>query len=69
VSCRRLEALGWKPSVPFEEGLRETICWYQSNESWWRKIKSGEFAAYYKRMYERRLQDGAGLQAEQGPSR
>lgn len=69
VSCRRLEALGWKPSVPFEEGLRDTVRWYQSNEAWWRKIKSGEFAAYYRRMYERRIQEGAGLQTEQGTSR
>jgi dTDP-glucose 4,6-dehydratase len=68
VACRLVEALGWKPSVPFEEGLRETIRWYQANESWWRKIKSGEFAAYYRRMYEQRLQEGARLQIERGIS-
>jgi dTDP-glucose 4,6-dehydratase len=27
--------LGYKPSVTFEEGLRQTIEWYQQNEAWW----------------------------------
>ncbi len=46
--------LGWKPAVPFEEGIRLTIDWYQSSRSWWKKIKTGEYLAYYKRMYEDR---------------
>lgn len=25
--------------ISFEEGLRETINWYKSNEDWWRKLK------------------------------
>ena len=28
--------LGYQPSVTFEEGLRQTIEWYQNNSSWWR---------------------------------
>lgn len=35
--------LGWKPSVDFEEGMRRTIKWYKGNESWWRRIVSGEY--------------------------
>lgn len=27
--------LGWTPAIPFEEGLRETIDWYATNEAWW----------------------------------
>jgi len=27
--------LGYKPSVTFEEGLRQTIKWYQDNPGWW----------------------------------
>jgi len=27
--------LGWRPSVAFEEGLRETVRWYLDNEWWW----------------------------------
>ncbi len=30
--------LGWKPSIEFEAGLKETIDWYRENESWWRKL-------------------------------
>ena len=30
--------LGVKPTVDFETGLRETIAWYVTNESWWRKL-------------------------------
>lgn len=28
--------LGYKPSVTFEEGLRQTIDWYRNNEQWWK---------------------------------
>lgn len=37
------EELGWKPSVSFEEGIQLTIDWYKNNESWWRRIISGEY--------------------------
>ncbi len=58
VDCSRLRRLGWAPTVPFEEGLRATVDWYRTHEAWWRKIKSGEFRAYYERMYRDRLKDG-----------
>jgi dTDP-glucose 4,6-dehydratase len=46
--------LGWRPTVSFEEGIRLTTEWYQNHRSWWKKIKTGEYLAYYKRMYENR---------------
>jgi dTDP-glucose 4,6-dehydratase len=46
--------LGWKPSVDFEQGLSRTIDWYIRNESWWRRVMSGEYQQYYKTMYEER---------------
>lgn len=46
--------LGWRPSVPLEKGLRETVRWYIQNESWWRRIKSGEYVKYYERIYSQR---------------
>ena len=46
--------LGWKPVVLFEQGLRDTVNWYQLNEAWWRPIKSGEFNEYYKKQYASR---------------
>lgn len=33
------EELGFTPQVSFEEGLKQTINWYQNNKSWWKKIK------------------------------
>jgi len=46
--------LSWRPQVSFEEGIRLTVDWYQEHRPWWRKIKSGEYMNYYKRMYENR---------------
>jgi len=57
IDSRKLLSLGWKPVVPFEEGLQATIQWYQGSESWWRPIKSGEFRHYYEQMYGKRLQE------------
>ncbi len=31
--------LGYQPKIQFEEGLKQTIEWYQNNESWWRPLK------------------------------
>lgn len=46
--------LGWIPSHMFEQGLSETVDWYLSHESWWRRIISGEYQEYYRKMYEER---------------
>lgn len=46
--------LGWIPEVSFEEGMRHTIEWYQAHPDWWKKIKTGEYLDYYKRMYQDR---------------
>ena len=46
--------LGWKPAIPFEEGLRETVQWYMENQTWQQRIKSGEYVEYYERMYSQR---------------
>lgn len=52
LSCEKLQALGWKPEVTFEEGLRKTVQWYLKNEKWWKPLKSGEFLEYYKKQYQ-----------------
>jgi dTDP-glucose 4,6-dehydratase len=46
--------LGVVPQVPFEEGLRATVCWYIENESWWRAVQSGEYQSFYDRWYVRK---------------
>jgi dTDP-glucose 4,6-dehydratase len=42
----RLRALGYAPRIPFGEGLRATVRWYQDNPGWWRPLKQpGQAAA------------------------
>jgi dTDP-glucose 4,6-dehydratase len=48
------KTLGWAPSISFEDGIRQTIDWYQGQQEWWRGIKTGEYLDYYQRMYGNR---------------
>ena len=57
VDWSRLRLLAWSPRVRFEEGLCATVDWYRTHESWWRKIKAGEFRAYYEEVYRKRLEE------------
>jgi dTDP-glucose 4,6-dehydratase len=51
VNTAKMNALDWAPQIPLEQGLRETVDWYRSNEAWWRPLKSGEFWEFYQRNY------------------
>jgi dTDP-glucose 4,6-dehydratase len=52
IDCSKAKReLGWKPEVPFERGLQETIDWYRANGDWVTTIKSGEYLKYYERQY------------------
>jgi dTDP-glucose 4,6-dehydratase len=55
LSAARLEALGWKAAVRFDEGIERTVTWYRENEWWWEPIRSGEYRAYYQRQYGKAL--------------
>jgi dTDP-glucose 4,6-dehydratase len=44
-------ALGWKPSVTFEQGLEITVNWYLNNPDWLNNVTTGEYATYYKKQY------------------
>ncbi len=54
LNCEKLMALGWKSAHTFGQALEKTVRWYVENEWWWRKIKSGEYMAYYRQMYQGR---------------
>lgn len=55
LNIDKIKALGWTPRHTAEEAIRKTAQWYAKNEWWWRKIKSGEFRAYYEAQYGERL--------------
>ena len=55
LSAARLEGLGWKAQVRFDEGIERTVHWYRENETWWEPIRSGEYRAYYERQYGKAL--------------
>ncbi len=38
LDSSKIKELGWKPRFKFEDGLKETIKWYLTNEWWWRPL-------------------------------
>ncbi len=52
IDCAKIETeLGWKPTIPFEQGLSDTIAWYKANAPWVEQIRSGAYRDYYARQY------------------
>ena len=47
--------LGWKPQMTWADGLATTIKWYQENQPWVERVRSGEYKEYYKAMYGSRI--------------
>lgn len=43
--------LGWKPSITFEQGIRETVKWYLANNKWMDRVASGQYREYYQKQY------------------
>ena len=55
IDAAKLEnELGIAPRVSFKEGLSRTIDWYLANQDWCQRVLSGDYQAYYQRMYEQR---------------
>jgi dTDP-glucose 4,6-dehydratase len=52
IDCSKIEReLGWRPTVPFEQGLRETVRWYVEHADWVASIRTGAYLKYYERQY------------------
>lgn len=45
--------LGWKPTIPFTQGLRSTVHWYRTHANWIETIRNGDYRNYYERQYGR----------------
>ena len=50
-SSKLKEELGWEPSLQFEAGIEKTVAWYLENQEWLASITSGDYQAYYDKMY------------------
>jgi dTDP-glucose 4,6-dehydratase len=48
------DELGWEPSISFDEGFRETIDWYLTNDAWVKNVTSGAYQNYYADQYAER---------------
>src|SRR5205823_3992149 len=53
LSSDKLQSLGWRAQLRFDEGLARTVQWYRTNEWWWEPIRSGTYREYYERHYGR----------------
>jgi dTDP-glucose 4,6-dehydratase len=52
IDCTKAKReLGWKPTFTFEDGLAQTVAWYQQNVPWVEHIKSGAYREYYQKQY------------------
>lgn len=55
INCSKIEKeLGWVPRHSFEEGLKETVMWYLSNDEWVRQVQSGEYRQWIETNYAER---------------
>lgn len=54
IDHSKLRSLGWKPVIPFEDGMERTVDWYKKNKTWWQNIKSGQYQQYYQQQYSQR---------------
>jgi len=55
LNCKKIESeLGWRPQIPLERGLRQTIDWYKAKTTWVASVRDGEYRTYYEKYYDKR---------------
>ncbi len=55
TSEKLMAETGWAPRMEFEQGLAETIRWYQQNSGWVERVRSGAYRQYYESNYAARM--------------
>jgi dTDP-glucose 4,6-dehydratase len=43
--------LGWIPKVVFADGMKKTVEWYLTHQTWISSVTDGSYREYYERMY------------------
>lgn len=43
--------LGWQPKYELDLALAKTVEWYQQNQDWWKRVKTGEYQKFYEEQY------------------
>ncbi len=51
--------LGYSPAETFETGMRKTLDWYFSHETWWRQVMDGSYRDWISRNYDQRKTAGS----------
>ncbi len=58
MTTDKIQALGWSPKVPFEQGMRDTVRWYKEREDWWRPlVATDDYNTFIARFYGPSLGD------------
>ena len=53
MDCTKLkDELGWKPTLQFDKGIEKTVIWYLNNKEWLTNVISGDYQAYYDKIYK-----------------
>jgi len=55
-SAKARRELGWSAKVGLDEGLANTVKWYEENADWVGRCMSGEYKKYYDEQYIKREQ-------------
>jgi dTDP-glucose 4,6-dehydratase len=49
------EQLNWRPQETWESGLEKTLRWYEQNQTWIERARSGAYRDYYAQQYGREV--------------
>lgn len=52
VQSSKIESLGWKPLVNFDEGLKQTVNWYLQNSQHWKSVEQALQADNSKAVFD-----------------